>query len=84
MNKSLIIGRAGKAKGKNNSWFNVKDITQDKHISVEFSKIKGWKNTEEVLIAISSDNNVAILQAKQSEINSWVKHNLNEEVEDKN
>ena len=77
MNKSLIISRAGKAKGKNNSWFNVKDITQDKHISVEFSKIKGWKNTEEVLI-------VEILQAKQSEINSWVKHNLNEEVEDKN
>ena len=40
-NKALIISRAGKAKSKNNSWFNVKDITQDKHRSINFSKIKG-------------------------------------------
>ena len=49
-NEALIISRAGKAKGENNSWFNVKDITQHEHISIDFSKIKGWKNIEEVLI----------------------------------
>ena len=56
-NKALIISRAGKAKGKNNSWFNVKDITQNEHLSVDFTKIKGWKNIqEEVLIITPSDN----------------------------
>ena len=79
----MIISRAGKAKGKNNSWFNVKDITQDEHISIDFSKIKGWKNIEEVLIATLSDNNVEILEAKQAELNSWIRHNVYEEVEDR-
>ena len=46
-NKALIISRAGKAKGKNNSLFNVKDKTQDEHTSIDFSKIKRWKNIEE-------------------------------------
>ena len=83
-NKALIISRAGKAKGKNNSWFNVKDITQDEHISIHFSKIKGWKNIEEEeLIATPSGNNVEILEAKQAELNSWVKHNVFDEVEDR-
>ena len=40
------------------------------------------KNIEkEVLIATLSDNNVEILEAKQA-INSWVKHNVYEKVED--
>ena len=43
----MIISRAGKAKGKNNSWFNVKDITQDEKISIDFSEIKRWKKFEE-------------------------------------
>ena len=57
-NKVLILSRTRKAKGKNNSWFNVKYITQDQHISIDFSEIKGWNIEEEVLIAIPSDNNV--------------------------
>ena len=36
-NKALIISRTRKANGKNNAWCNT---TQDKHISVDFSKIK--------------------------------------------
>ena len=40
------------------------------------------KNIEkEVLITTPSDNNVEILEAKQA-INSWVKHNVYEKVED--
>ena len=40
------------------------------------------KNIEkEVLIATPSGNNVEILEAKQA-INSWVKHNVYEKVED--
>ena len=78
----MILSRTRKAKGKNNSWFNVKYITQDEHISIDFSEIKGWNIEEEVLIAIPSDNN-EILEAKQAKLNSWVKHNVYEEVEDR-
>ena len=53
-NKALIISRAAKAKGKNNSWFTINYITRDEHIS-----IKRWKNIEdEVLIVTPSDHNV--------------------------
>ena len=56
-NEALVLGRAGKCKGKNKAWFNFKGITADKHISVDFNRIKGWKNLEkDVLIADSSDN----------------------------
>lgn len=64
-----------KVKGSINSWFNVKDIIQDEHISVELSKIKGWKNIEEkVLITTPSDKNVEILEANQTGLNSSVKN----------
>ena len=83
-NKALIISRAAKAKGKNNSWFTINYITRDEHISINFSKIKGWKNIEdEVLIVTPSDHNVEILEAKQTELNSWIKYNVYEEVEDR-
>ena len=74
----MIISRAG------NSWFNVKDITLGKHISVDFSKITGWKNIEgeEELIANPSYN-VDILEAKQTELNIWEKHDVYEEVQEK-
>ena len=39
-NKALVISRAGKTKGKNNFWFNIKNITPDKHINIDFSRIK--------------------------------------------
>ena len=45
-NKTYILGRLGKAGGRNSALFNRKDLTQDKHISVDFSKIHGWKNIE--------------------------------------
>ena len=77
----MIISRTGK--GKNNPWLNVQDITQDKRISIDFNKIKGLKNIEEVLIATTSDNNVEILEAKQAELNSWVKHDVYEEIADR-
>ena len=82
MVEALVLGRAGKCSGKNKTWFNLKDITADKHISVDFNQIKGWKNSEEdVLIADSSDN-VEILEAKQAELWNWTTHNVYEEVND--
>ena len=58
-NEAYILGRVGKAGARNNAWFNVKDLTQDKHISVDFSKIQGWKNIdEEVLVAAQVNGSV--------------------------
>ena len=60
----------------------MKDITTDKHISVDFNQVKGWKNLkEDVLIADSSDN-VEILEVKQAELQNWTTHNVYEEVDD--
>ena len=31
-NKAYILDRAGKTGVRNSTWFNVKDVTQDKHM----------------------------------------------------
>ena len=82
-NKAYILGRAGKTGGRNSTWFNVKDLTQDKHISVDFSKIQGWKNTDkEILVATQVNVSAEILEAKQGELTNWRKHNVYDETED--
>ena len=40
-NEALVLGRAGKSRGK----FNLKNLTNNKHLSLDFSQMKGWKNT---------------------------------------
>ena len=76
-NKAYILGRAGKAGGRNSASFDVKDITQDKHISVDFSKIHGWKSIdEEVLVATQANDNVEISEAMQVELTNWGKQCL--------
>ena len=55
----------------------MKDITQDKHISVDFSKIHGWKSIdEEVLVATQANDNVEISEAMQVELTNWGKQCL--------
>ena len=82
-NKAYILDRAGKTGVRNSTWFNVKDVTQDKHISVDFSKIQGWKNTDkEILVATQVNVSAEILEAKQGELTNWRKHNVYDETED--
>ena len=81
-NEALVLGRAGKSNGKNKTWFNLKDLTNNKHLSVDFSQIKGWKNTEEEVLIADSHDNIEILQAKKTELKNWITHNVYEEVED--
>ena len=71
----MIIRRTRKANGKNNSWCNR---TQDKHTSVDFSKIKDklLENIEELPTATPLDNNVEILEAEQVKLTSWATHNM--------
>ena len=60
----------------------IKDITADKHISVDFNQIKGWKNSEEDVVIADSSDSVYILEAKQAELRNWTTHNVYEEVYD--
>ena len=67
--EALVSGRAGKISGKNKAWFNIKDLTENEHLCVDFNKIKKWRNAnEDVLLANSNDNNTEILQAKQEKL----------------
>ena len=81
-NEALVLGRAGKYSGKNKAWFNLKDITADKHINVGFNQIKGWKNLEEDFLIADSYDNVEILEAKQVELGNWTNHSVYEEGDD--
>ena len=81
-NKAYILGRAGETGGRNTTWFNVKDLTEYKHICVDFSKIQEWKSIdEEVLVAAQVNDSVEILEAKQA-LTNWRKHNVYDETED--
>ena len=64
-NKALVLSRAGKSTGKNRIWFNIKNVEDNSHQSVNFSNVKGWKNVQkEILVTIHSDTNFDILRAK--------------------
>ena len=61
----------------------MKDLTQDWHVSVDFSKIQGWKNIdEEVSVATQVNDSIEILEAKQVELTNWRKRNVYDETED--
>ena len=68
MFEALVLGRDGKSSGKNKTWFNLKDLTNNKHLIVDFSQIKGWKNTEEEVLIADSHDNIEILQTKETEL----------------
>ena len=76
-NEVLVLGRAGKSTNRIKSWFNLKDISQNKHISVDFNN-KVWKKMVDILIS-----HVEIVLAKQTELNNWINDNMKKEVQDK-
>ena len=76
-----MLSSVGKAGSRKSTWFNMKDPTQDKYISVDFSKLQGWKNIDkEVLVATQVNGNVQILEAKQVELTNCRKHNAYDEI----
>ena len=74
-NEALVLGKAGKSTGKNKTWLNIKNLQNNSHQSVDFSKIEGWKNIqEEVLITKHSNKNIDILKTKSIELENWKVH----------
>ena len=65
-NEALVLGTAGKSNDKNKTWFNLKYLTNNLYLRVDFSQIKGWKNTEEEVLIANSHDNIKILKAKET------------------
>ena len=65
-NEALVLGKAGKSNDKNKTWFNLKYLTNNQYLSVDFSQIKGWKNTEEEVLIVDSPDNIKILKEKET------------------
>ena len=80
-----VISRAGKAKGKHNSWYNVEYLSPEylrgQKASLDFRKdVAEWseRGVDEVFIL---DESVDFSDAKQSELKSWRDNNVFLEVD---
>lgn len=67
--QSLV--KLAKRTDKIKTWFNVKNLQDESHQSVDFSKIVGWKNIGEVLITRHSNKNIEILKVKSAKSENW-------------
>ena len=76
--EAIIIGRAGKATGKNRNWYNVKDTETGVLHSLDMKNIE-WKNKDEVYICSGRRD---VDEAKYRELENWSEHKVYEEVED--
>ena len=65
-NEALVLGTAGKSNDKNKTWFNLKYLTNNLYLRVDFIQIKGWKNTEEEVLIANSHDNIKILKVKET------------------
>ena len=77
---AMVIGRAGKVGGRNEYWFNVKDIKDGSNHCVNFEATLGWKYSNEEVLITGSFNKFDIETAKQMELDNWNNLKVYEEV----
>ena len=66
---ALVLGRAGKATGKNKYWFNIKNLRDNTLHSLNLTELTSWKNMDEdVLLNSATSDVVEDLSAKRK---SW-------------
>ena len=78
-----ILSRAGKAKGKYDSWYNVRDVENGTVDCVDWNNIHKWKphtEHEEILMSIEGIDEKDLMQAKVEELNKWKQNNVYETV----
>lgn len=86
-----VIGRAGKATGKNKAWYNVKysepESLKNAEISVDLSKIEGLEcivqENNELENNVMITENVSFDEAKMKELESWKNNKVYTEEIDK-
>ena len=83
---ATIIGRAGKATGQYNTWFNVRNENGEE-MSLDLNRVKEWRKIDEqvniVLIPRYRHNEQECVLAKQEELQKLKDFETYEEVEDK-
>ena len=78
--KAMVIGRGGKASGKDKYWFNIKDLEDDSMKCVDFENISSWKNlNEEVLLC--KNETFDVVEAKLKELENWKNNKVYNEVD---
>ena len=65
--EARVIGRAGKATGKNKGWCNIQDISDDSFSSINFEKVKEWNYKDEEVLYVAKDSE-EIIEAKMKEL----------------
>ena len=79
-----MLGRAGKATGKNKYWINIKNLSDNTLRSLSLKELTSWKNmNEEVLLNSATSYAVEVLSAKKKELDNWKKYNVYTEVTNK-
>ena len=95
--EATVIGRGGKATGRNKYYYNVQNRCEGKQIGInldqiEFEKINDFENgsfneeNESVNMACmpnEGQENEKVIQAKENELENWSNFRVFEEVEDK-
>ena len=74
-----ILSRAGKAKGKYDSWYNVRDVENGTADCVDWNNVHKWKphtEHEEVIMSIEGIDEKDLMQAKVEELNKWTQNNV--------
>ena len=81
--EAKVLGKAGKATGKNKFWINVEQA-DGKLKSVNLEQVENLEISEEVVLLSLKDNyeDVEVKQAMALEIENWKHHDVFQEVED--
>ena len=82
--EAVILGRAGKAKGKHKNWYNVRDSQSKEERSLDLGRLC-WKKidrTENIYISAEKDCDDRVFLAKQCELEKLRNFATYEEVED--
>lgn len=84
--EALVLGRAGKATGRNKDWMNVEDSESGEQKSVDLAQIQEWRKIEEevnmVMIPRNEWNGEACVTAKKVELEKLREFCTYEVVED--
>ena len=76
--KANVISRGGKAKGKYNSWFNVKNLESGNTSCINFDEVN-WKEVEDSVHFVEFEEQLLAL-AKQRELDTWKSFKVYDEV----
>ncbi len=79
--EAKVLGKAGKATGKNKFWINIEDENgQLKSLNVE--QLSDMQIVEDLVLLSCNESDVEVKQAMALEIENWKNHNVFTEVED--